>query len=128
MDTEDMIQGLQQASWQKVDLSSFCHLAIFCSQPSRCKLIFPASVSLCKLHLKCLALAVPKFSLLMLIWITLQFHNEEENFSDWAWTERVKTLATLICRNQFLTRRTSSSLNKIVGVLQILGHFGVVEA
>jgi len=76
--------GKLEKSWFKL---SFCHLAVFRSQPSWCKLIFPVPVSLCKLHLKCLALAVPKFSLLMLIWITLQFHNEEENFSDWASTE-----------------------------------------
>jgi hypothetical protein len=127
MDTKDMIQGLQQASWQKVDLSFHSAIWPFFAHNPVVELIFPVSVSLCKLHLKCLGLAVPKFSLLMLIWITLQFHNEEENFSDWAWTERVKTVATLICSIQFLTWRTSSSLNKFVGVCKILGHFGVVE-
>ncbi len=111
-----MIQGLQQASWQKVDLSF--HSAIwpfFAHNPVGVSLS-----SLCQFLYARLALVVPKFSLLMLIWITLQFHNEEENFSDWAWTERVKTVVTLICSNQFLTWRTSSSLNKFVGVCKSL--------
>jgi hypothetical protein len=62
----------------------------------------------------------------MLIRTALEFHNEEENFSDWAWTES-KNCGHSDLQQSVFNMENFQFIKQVCGGLQILGHFAVVE-